>query len=448
VRLPRWPATTPCRLRHGNPSDPAFIAKEHTMNFRIRLLAAALALSFKVMAAPQADEGVPLTEPSRQLYWQGHEALGQGDWNVALERFRELEKQLAQSKTEPTDAAIYWQAYALSQAHRGREAKAEALRLIQAYPKSKWMDDADALAARETRREPNPGREVDREMRRKAQAEQDPREQDALMALDALLVGGNQKAVPMLQRVLAGDHTDRVKGRAMFVLSQIDPEAAAAAVDEIIRGNGSSRLKGEAIRMIAAGGSAKSMDRLVPLYRQTADKSVRRGILDAFLISDRADLLLQVIDAEPDAANRREAIQKLGAMGQVKELEKLYATRTDGGDRRAVLQALGIAGAGASLLQVARVEKDPQVRAEAIRAVGIVGGKTSGSDVLAFYAPGEPEEVREAVIQALMMIGATGELVQLYKKETDPTLRRELLSQITASDPDAALELIDQALQR
>ena len=31
---------------------------------------------------------------------------------------------------------------------------------------------------------------------------------------------------------------------------------------------------------------------------------------------------------------------------------------------------------------------------------------------------------------------------------TDPKLRRELLSMITASDPDAALELIDAALDR
>lgn len=418
------------------------------MKFRIHLLAAALVLSFNVMAAPQADDGAPLAESSRQLYWQGHEALGQSDWAVALERFRELEKQLAQSKTEATDAAIYWQAYALSQAHRGREAKAEALRLIQAYPNSKWVDDADALAARETGQEADPARHARRQTQRNAEREKDPREQDALMALDALLVGGNQKAVPMLQRVLAGNHTDRVKGRAMFVLSQIDPEAAAAAVDAIIRGNGSSRLKGEAIRMIAAGGSPKSMDRLVPFYKQTTDKAVRRGILDAFLISGRGDLLLQVIDAESDARNRREAIEKLGAMGRVKELEKLYATRTDQKDRRAVLQALGIAGAGDSLIQVARVEKDPQVRAEAIRAIGIVGGKKSGGDVLGFYEPGQPEEVREAVIQALVMIGATGDLVQLYKKETDPKLRRDLLTQITATDPDAALELIDAALQR
>ena len=80
------------------------------MNIRIKILAAALALSFNALAAPQAQEGAPQAESSKALYWQGHEALGQNDWDTALERFRKLETELVRSKSEPADAAIYWQA--------------------------------------------------------------------------------------------------------------------------------------------------------------------------------------------------------------------------------------------------------------------------------------------------------------------------------------------------
>ena len=38
--------------------------------------------------------------------------------------------------------------------------------------------------------------------------------------------------------------------------------------------------------------------------------------------------------------------------------------------------------------------------------------------------------------------------VALYRKETDAGLKRQLLNRIAASDSDAALELIDQTLQR
>lgn len=406
------------------------------MNIRIKLLAAALALGFNAMAAPQPQEGAPQAESSRTLYWQGHEALGQNDWAGALERFRQLETELARSKSEPADAAIYWQAYALAQARRNREADAEIDRLRKTYPQSKWIDDAEALRIS--------GKPADGEKRR----ERDPREEDALMALDALLAGGNQKAVPTLQKVMAGNHTDRVKSRALFVLTQIDQAAADQALDAIIRGNGSARLKAEAIRMIAAGGNRESLDRLVPMYRGTQDEGVKRGVLDAFLIGDRGDLILQVLQTETEPRERRRIIEKLGPMGEVKELVRLYGTLTDKRERRAALQGLGVAGSSSSLVQVARTEKDPELRAEAIRAIGITGGRGVGDELLSFYAPGEPEQVREAVIQALMIAGATEKLVDLYRKETDPELRRTLLTQITASDPDAALELIDQALER
>jgi len=417
------------------------------MSLHPRLLTTALAaalslLTIPVSAAPQAQEGAPLAESSKSLYWQGHDALGRKDWREALAHFRALEKELTASKTEPADAAIYWQAYALSQAQRGREAAAEVDRLHRLYPKSRWLDDAAALAP-----PPSESRE-ERDARHERRGPRDEREADALMALDALLAGGNPKAVPLLQRVLQDDHTDRVKGRAIFVLSQIDARAADDALTAILQGNASSRLKSEAIRMIAVGGSKQGLDRLLPIYRSSQDAAVKRGVLDAFLVGDRGDLLLQLIETESEPRRRHEAIEKLGAMNQREALGKLYTTRSDRDDRRAVLRALGIAGARDALIEVARRETEPKLKAEAIRSVGIAGGKKAAAALLELYQPTQPEDVREAVIEALMIAGATEQMVALYRKETDPRMKRELLNRITASDSDAALELIDESLRR
>jgi HEAT repeat protein len=421
------------------------------MRIHPRILAVALSAALctgaiAAHAAPQAEAGAPLAEPSKALYWQGHEALGRNDWGAALENFRELERQLGASKTEATDAAIYWQAYALAQARRSREAGAEVERLRRAHPSSVWLDDADALL-RSLPRDAERGQAADAGKGDKAR-DRDEREEDALMALDALLSGGNQKAVPILQRVLAGNHSDRVKERAIFVLSQIDPGAAESALESVLTGNASSKMKAEAIRMIAAGGRASSLDRLLPIYRSSTDAAVRRGVLDAFLIGDRGDLLMQVIEIETDARRRRDAIEKLGAMGKSAELKKLYAGRSDPKDRRAILNALGIAGARGALLEVARSETDVELRAEAIQAIGIAGGKEAPVALLGFYQPNEPERIRKAVIEALMISDATRELVQLYRQETDPEMRRKLLTYISSTDSDAALELIDEALRR
>jgi HEAT repeat protein len=420
------------------------------MNFRIRILSLALGLALgtgavELAVASQAEEGAPLAEPSKSLYWKGHEALGRSDWESATESFRELERQLRQSKTEPTDAAIYWQAYALTEARRLREAQSQLERLRREYPRSPWLDDAEALSARVSS-EQGAGRDPSR--RPKVGEAVDVREADALMALDALLAGGNQKAVPLLQKVLAGDHSDRVKSRAIFVLSQVDPTAAESAIEALLAGDAPVRLKAEAIRMVAAGGRRESLDRLLPVYRAAQDVAIKRSVLEAFLIGDRGDLMLQVIQGENDQRRRRDAIQKLGAMGHAADLGKLYSTLPDLKDRRAVLQALGIADAQASLIEIARNETEIELRAAAIRAIGIGGGKDAPVALSEFYATAQQDAIREAVIEALMIAGQTEAMVALYRKETDPDLKRRLLTRITATDSDAALELIDQALQR
>lgn len=416
------------------------------MSFRIRFRILSLALAAvlaapaaNALAAPQPKEGAPLAEPSKSLYWQGHDALGKRDWSSALELFRELEAQLTRSASEPADAAIYWQAYALSQARRTREAGAQIERLRKEYPQSAWLDDAQALASRQA------GSADDAPV---GTPRRDERESDALAALDALLAGGNARAVPLLQRVITGDHSNRVRSRAIFVLSQIDPVAAEGALDTLLSGTAPARLKAEAIRMIAAAGRPASLDRLLPVYRGSDDAAVKRAVLDALLIGDRSDLLLQVIEAEGDPRRRRSAIEKLGAMDEREALKRLYATRPDVDDRRAVLRALGIAGDRDALLDIARTEKDAKVQAEAIRSVGVTGGKEAAGDLLDLYPRVVDAGAREAVVDALMIAGATEALVTLYRTEKDPAQRRRLLNRISISDSDAALDLIDDALER
>jgi len=266
-------------------------------------------------AETAAETAAPATEASRALYWQGHEALGTRDWNAALGHFKALEQQPSTSKTEPADAAIYWHAYALSQARRGREAASQVARLRQAHPNSAWLDDSAALA------QAKPGEPGPANTGKDAVEERDA---DALMALDALLVGGSERSVPLLQKVMAGQHSDHVKSRAMFVLSQLDAGTADAALDGVLAGNGSPQLKQEAVRMIALGGRKESLDRLLPLYRSRQDAAVKRAVIEAFLIGGRGDLVQASFESETDPELRITALNNLAAMGEGTRLKALY----------------------------------------------------------------------------------------------------------------------------
>jgi len=59
-------------------------------------------------------------------------------------------------------------------------------------------------------------------------AQTDDNEELKLAAVEALIMAPHDKALPLVSKVLAGNHSDEVKEAALFILSQIDaPEAQA-----------------------------------------------------------------------------------------------------------------------------------------------------------------------------------------------------------------------------
>jgi len=113
------------------------------------LFAAALAAASAaapMLARGMADDAMaPTDKQLNQLYWQGQEALKQSDWNAALTRFVDLEKQMRAKEPQNADAAIYWQAYAMMQARRNTEAKSAVERLHRDFPKSRWSTSPESL---------------------------------------------------------------------------------------------------------------------------------------------------------------------------------------------------------------------------------------------------------------------------------------------------------------
>ena len=393
-------------------------------------LLAALLGAGATSAAPDPQASEPAGE-TRNHYRAAHDALERREYEDAYQRFAAIEKELRETRAKGVDSMLYWQAYALAQAKRSDEASRIVGRLAKEFPKSEWNDDARALVA--ARSAPSVGRT--------GRAD----DEEALMAIDALLTSGNRKAVPLLQRVLAGDYSDKAKERALFVLTQIDPAAADQVFAQILEGNSSERMKREAIQAIAVGGNKASHERLLKIYRNSSDQKLRRSVIDAWLVSGRGDLVLDAARTEADPKVRRHAINILGAMGEVDSIRALLPELEDEESQRAAMQAFGVAGAAEPLVEVAKGNWPLEMRVEAVRALGMIG--KAGPAVVEFYRPEQPVQLRKAAIQALMMLGDGKRLIEIYRVETDPKMKRELLQAIAVSDSDEALDLIDEVLK-
>lgn len=390
-------------------------------------------------AAPTqaAVETAQPTDPAAlALHREGHAALAAGNAARALERFRELESLQRQQGQTDVDTALYWQAYALDAAGRQAQAARTAQRLLREFPGSRWQAEAHKFVARE----PAPAGP--------AQATQpaQQREADALMALDALMAGGSQRALPTLERVLGSDHSVNVKLRALFVLTQLDAAAAGKALRRILDDPASPpRLRREAVQQIAIGGNNESLEHLVALY-PGADPSLRQAIVQAYMVAGRSDLLLQVARNEPDPGLKRQAIQLLGAQGETAALGELYQANDAPEVRSAVVQAMGISGDVQGLSRILREARDAHTQRAALHALAIAGDQGSAAVIIATYRQAEDDSVRNAAMHALLVAGDVDALVTLYRETTDRERRRVLLQTISSADPDRVIELIDAQL--
>ena len=78
----------------------------------------------------------------------------------------------------------------------------------------------------------------------------DVSEELKLAALEALIAAPADKALPLVSKVLEGNHSNEVKERALFILSQIDEPEAQATLLRVAREDGE----------LGAGGAEKFID--------------------------------------------------------------------------------------------------------------------------------------------------------------------------------------------
>src|SRR5210317_2239266 len=78
----------------------------------------------------------------------------------------------------------------------------------------------------------------------------DAEEQDSLKmaALEALITAPPERALPIVNKVLAGDNSTELKERALFLLSQMETAESQARLLEFAR-DSDGELQAEAIRM-------------------------------------------------------------------------------------------------------------------------------------------------------------------------------------------------------
>jgi tetratricopeptide (TPR) repeat protein len=176
-------------------------------------------------AARERERAIRDRDREGGYYEQGQSALDGGRWDRAVTAF----DRVIELKGSKADAALYWKAYAQNKQGQRAEALTTLSSLSKDYPKSRYLNDAKAL---EVEVKANSGQGVD------PKAESD--EELKLYALNSLQ--NSDDAIPVLQKLLQGTSSPRLKARALFVLAQSSSPAARAVLIGIAKGGSNPDL--------------------------------------------------------------------------------------------------------------------------------------------------------------------------------------------------------------
>jgi HEAT repeat protein len=269
----------------------------------------------------------------------------------------------------------------------------------------------------------------------------DDAEELKLAALEALISAPPERALPLVNKVLAGDSSVDVKERALFILSQIEEPEAQSTLLRFAREEAGD-LQAEAIRMIGIGGDKEALASLGEIF-QSGDREVRDAVLEAYLIAEDKQAVFEIAANTDNEDDFEQAVDMLGAMGAHDELREL---RSRTGLSDSLINAYAISGDLDTLRELALDGSNIELQAQAIEAMGIVGGDQVNTTLVEIYQGATSDEIREAALDGLLIAGHDAGVLELYRASENSAEKKELLERLIMMGSDDVWTIVDSAL--
>ena len=364
------------------------------------------------------------------LYSDGTRAINEGRWSEAIDLFNKVVQQHGQR----AEGALYWRAYSENKEGQPARALSTCAELRHTDPKSEWLDECGALEIEIRGHSAQPVQ---------PQAEQD--EDLKLLALNAIMQQDEARAITAIQQILNGNGSGKLKERALFVLSQSNSKQAQDLIGQIARGGSNPALQVKAIHVLSIRGK-QSVDLLADIYQHSSDDTVRKAILQSYIVTGSPDKLAEAARSESNPQLIKVAAQSLGAMGATAQLQALYKESKSGEVKEQIINSLIAAGPkGAEVLgTIAATEQDPDLRRRAIRNLGISGGPDLAPKLVSTYENNKDPDTKKAAVEALFLSGDAHDLVTLAKAEKDPALKQKIVQQLSIMhNPEATAYMLE-----
>jgi len=159
----------------------------------------------------------------------------------------------------------------------------------------------------------------------------------------------SEKTVPLLAKIISGKSSDKIKKRALFVLSQSNNQEAYERIAKLASDDSNVTLQKYAIHTLGVSGSKKATSLLKQVYGNTKNKDIKMDVIKSYMMSGNSDELIGIARSEKDEELRSRAINMIGVMSKPDVLLKMYQEKAFADNRMEIIRGIAVGGGGDAL---------------------------------------------------------------------------------------------------
>jgi HEAT repeat protein len=295
---------------------------------------------------------------SEGLYDQARGFIERDQYTRAVDAF----DRVIAAGGDRVDAAMYWKAYSLSKVARTQDALATLADMQKRFGTSRWINDARSLEI-----------EIKQAAGQAVSAEGQSNDEIRLLALQGMMRSDPDTTLPIVEKMLAGNASVRVKERALFVVSQSRTPRSREIIANVAKGSSNPDLQVRAISLLGQMSGTDTRQALADIYRGSANADVKRAVMRSLAGANAFEELSAIARSEKDPELRRAAIRYLATTNRpeaAETLRSIYQADATPETRRDVIRALSTNRSGAkALVDLARSEKNIELKTEIVRVL-------------------------------------------------------------------------------
>ena len=411
-----------------------------------------------------AANAVWAATPAQKDYAAAQEALGDDDFMEAAGLFSRFYRE--HSDDDMAGSALYWEAY--SRYREGgnkqlKKARSVLRKLEQRFPDSAVSEDADELMVRiegslAKRGDPDAARAVNLKARSTGYQESETR----MAALGALVMMDEDKALPILEKILANRSEKNVemRRRAVALMMAIDDERTGPIILDVVRNDPDPDTRGSAALLVGHLPGADAVEIVRELAAQDQPVEVMKPLMLGMRENDApeaCELLMDIAgDDGRDPEVRGLALFALGEREEpqvTKYLQDVFSGTDDPDIQQQALFGLSERRVDAELKSwFMTTAKNSEISIDA-RKMCLFWAADSGSldtdDLLSLYAEFEEPELRKQLIFSVADMDSEAGLdllIEIARNDPSNEMRQMAIFWLGDSGDPRALEYLEELL--